>query len=94
VRNSVDGERELVMARWGIPGPPQFGGQPVTNNPQRREPTGAATGAAYAFFGPADKTLIDVKSGWAMPTIGQSLRRSRRRQPETASGRVGSEMRA
>ena len=31
VRNSADGERELVMARWGMPGPPQFGGQPVTN---------------------------------------------------------------
>jgi putative SOS response-associated peptidase YedK len=31
VRNSVDGERELVMARWGMPGPPKFGGQPVTN---------------------------------------------------------------
>jgi putative SOS response-associated peptidase YedK len=30
-RNSADGERELVMARWGMPGPPQFGGQPVTN---------------------------------------------------------------
>jgi hypothetical protein len=24
VRNGVDGERELVMARWGMPGPPQF----------------------------------------------------------------------
>jgi putative SOS response-associated peptidase YedK len=31
VRNRVDGERQLVMARWGMPGPPQFGGQPVTN---------------------------------------------------------------
>jgi putative SOS response-associated peptidase YedK len=31
VRNSPDGERELVMARWGMPGPPQFGDQPVTN---------------------------------------------------------------
>jgi putative SOS response-associated peptidase YedK len=31
VRNSADGERELVVARWGMPGPPQFGGQPVTN---------------------------------------------------------------
>ena len=31
VRNSTDGERELVMARWGMPGPPQLGGQPVTN---------------------------------------------------------------
>jgi hypothetical protein len=29
VRNSVDGERELVMARWDMPQPPQFGGQPA-----------------------------------------------------------------
>ncbi len=27
----ANGERELVMARWGMRGPPQFGGQPVTN---------------------------------------------------------------
>jgi putative SOS response-associated peptidase YedK len=31
VRRGADGERELVMARWGTPGPPQFGGQPLTN---------------------------------------------------------------
>jgi hypothetical protein len=31
VRNNADRERELVMARWGTPGPPQFGGQLVTN---------------------------------------------------------------
>jgi putative SOS response-associated peptidase YedK len=31
VRVGPDGERELVMARWGMPGSPQFGGQPVTN---------------------------------------------------------------
>jgi hypothetical protein len=31
VRNGADGERELVMARWGVPGPPQFGGAPITN---------------------------------------------------------------
>src|SRR5208282_3447667 len=31
IRVASDGERELVMARWGMPGPPQFGGQPVTN---------------------------------------------------------------
>ena len=30
-RNGADGERELVMARWGMPGPPQFGGAPITN---------------------------------------------------------------
>jgi putative SOS response-associated peptidase YedK len=31
VRTAGDSERKLVMARWGMPGPPQFGGQPVTN---------------------------------------------------------------
>jgi len=31
VRAGPDGVRELVMARCGMPGPPQFGGQPVTN---------------------------------------------------------------
>jgi len=31
VRVGGDGERELVMASWGMPGLPQFGGQPVTN---------------------------------------------------------------
>ena len=31
VRAGADGERELVMARWGMPRPPQYGGAPVTN---------------------------------------------------------------
>ena len=31
VRNGADGERELVMARSGMPGPSQFGGAPITN---------------------------------------------------------------
>jgi putative SOS response-associated peptidase YedK len=31
VRNGADGERGLVMARWGMPGPPQFGGAPIAN---------------------------------------------------------------
>jgi putative SOS response-associated peptidase YedK len=31
MRTGADGERELVMARWGMPGPPQYGGAPVTN---------------------------------------------------------------
>ena len=30
VRVGADGERELVMARWGMPAPPQFGGA-ITN---------------------------------------------------------------
>ena len=31
VRVGPDDERELVMARWGMPGPLQFGGAPITN---------------------------------------------------------------
>jgi putative SOS response-associated peptidase YedK len=31
VRNGADGERELVMACWSMPGSPQFGGAPITN---------------------------------------------------------------
>ena len=31
VRNAPDGVRELMLARWGMPGPPQFGSAPITN---------------------------------------------------------------
>jgi putative SOS response-associated peptidase YedK len=31
VFNGPDGERELGMLRWGMPGPPQFGGALITN---------------------------------------------------------------
>src|SRR6185312_10801245 len=31
VRNARDGARELMLARWGMPGPPQFGDAPITN---------------------------------------------------------------
>jgi putative SOS response-associated peptidase YedK len=31
VRSGADRDRKLILARWGMPGPPQFGGQPVTN---------------------------------------------------------------
>ena len=89
VRNSVDGERELVVARWGMPGPLQFGGQPVTTirnvaSPHWRSWLSARTRClvpatsfggdrgAYASYGRPDKTLIDVKSRWAMPTIGKA----------------------
>ena len=37
VRRADDGE-ELVMARWGMPGPPQFGGAPITNIRNTRSP--------------------------------------------------------
>jgi putative SOS response-associated peptidase YedK len=31
VRTARDGERELVIARWGFPSPPNLGTVPVTN---------------------------------------------------------------
>jgi putative SOS response-associated peptidase YedK len=31
VRNAPDGVRELMLARWGMPSPPQYAGAPVTN---------------------------------------------------------------
>ena len=31
VRVAADGVRKLIVARWGMPGPLQYGGQPVTN---------------------------------------------------------------
>ena len=36
VRAGTEGERELVMPRWGVPGPPQYGGAPITNIPHFR----------------------------------------------------------
>jgi putative SOS response-associated peptidase YedK len=38
VRNAHDGVRELMMARWGMPGPPQFGGAPITNIRNTKSP--------------------------------------------------------
>jgi putative SOS response-associated peptidase YedK len=38
VRNAPDGVRELTMLRWGMPGPPQFGGAPITNIRNAKSP--------------------------------------------------------
>ena len=38
VRNAPGGVRELAMARWGMPGPPQFGGAPITNIRNAKSP--------------------------------------------------------
>ena len=48
VRVGEDGERELAMARWGMPGPREYGGAPVTNirnvdSPHWRRWLGAAS---------------------------------------------------
>ncbi len=34
----AEGGRELAMMRWGMPGPPQFGGAPITNIRNTGEP--------------------------------------------------------
>jgi putative SOS response-associated peptidase YedK len=47
VRTGEGGDRELVMARWGMPGPPQNGGAPVTNIRLARE-TVALSPRAFA----------------------------------------------
>lgn len=38
VREGPDGVRELAVARWGMPGPPQFGGAPITNVRNTKSP--------------------------------------------------------
>jgi putative SOS response-associated peptidase YedK len=38
VRNVPDGVRELAMLRWGMPGPPAFGGAPITNIRNTKSP--------------------------------------------------------
>ena len=38
MRNAPDGVRELMLARWGMPGPPQFGGAPITNIRNTKSP--------------------------------------------------------
>jgi putative SOS response-associated peptidase YedK len=42
VRNGPDGARELVMARWGMPGPPQIRRRADYEHPERWEPALAA----------------------------------------------------
>jgi hypothetical protein len=64
VRNGADGEREFVMALWGMPGPPQFGGAPITNirnvgSPHWRSWL-TATGAAKNRMPPLGASPLDA----------------------------------
>src|SRR3712207_6379636 len=38
VRTMPDGERELCLMRWGMPGPAKFGGAPITNIRNTKSP--------------------------------------------------------
>lgn len=55
VRNG-DGGRELVMMRWGMPSPPQYGGPPVTNIRNTRSPHWRR------WLGPESRCLVPFTS--------------------------------
>ena len=46
VRQVAADVRELAMMRWGMPGPPQFGGAPITNVRNTLEPALATVAEA------------------------------------------------
>jgi putative SOS response-associated peptidase YedK len=52
----AEGERELVMARWGMPGPPQIGGAPITNIRNLKSPHWPG------WLGPSNRCLVPATS--------------------------------
>ncbi len=56
VRNTSDGGRELTMMRWGMPGPPQFAGAPITNIRNTASPHWRR------WLGPANRCLVPATS--------------------------------
>ena len=53
IRLNENGEREWLRMRWGLPGPPQFGGAPVTNIRNIKSPHWRALlGAAHRCLVP------------------------------------------
>ena len=77
VRNGADGERELVMARWGMPGPPQFGGSPITNIRN--------VGSRIGAVGSASKTAASCRRlrFASTPTPSHARRRNGSRSAKT-----------
>ena len=53
---NADGGRELTMMRWGMPGPPRFGGAPVTNIRNTSSPHWRR------WLGPACRCLVPATS--------------------------------
>ena len=52
----ADGMRQLALARWGMPGPPQFGGAPITNIRNTSSPHWRR------WLGPANRCLVPINS--------------------------------
>ncbi len=53
---AAEGGRRLELMRWGMPGPPQFGGAPVTNIRNTRSPHWRR------WLGPDNRCLVPVNS--------------------------------
>ena len=53
---SVGDTRELTMMRWGMPGPPQFGGAPITNIRNTKSQHWRR------WLGPANRCLVPMSS--------------------------------
>jgi len=56
VRRNSDNQRELTMMRWGMPGPPQLGGAPITNIRNTTSPHWRR------WLGPANRCLVPATS--------------------------------
>jgi putative SOS response-associated peptidase YedK len=52
----ADGTRELAMMRWGMPGPPQFSGAPITNI------RNTASLHWRRWLGPSNRVLVPATS--------------------------------
>jgi hypothetical protein len=89
-RNGPGGGRELVMARWGMPGPPQFGGAPITNIRNVRARTGDAGwgNRAAALFRRPRFANTRTPSPGRRPS-GSRLMQTGRCSPSPACGRPG-----
>jgi putative SOS response-associated peptidase YedK len=56
VRRAADADRELALMRWGMPGPAQFGGAPITNIRNTTSPHWRR------WLGPANRCLVPMTS--------------------------------
>jgi hypothetical protein len=90
VRNGADGERELVMARWGMPGPPQFGGAPITIFAMLAARTGAAGSARKTAASCQQPRSASTRTrSHARPRSGSPLARTAPCLPSLVYGPLG-----
>jgi hypothetical protein len=71
VRNALDGLRELMTARWGTPGPPQFGGAP--------HPLPAERPASVPFATELCRLLRPLSAGGLVTPVSEARSRPSRK---------------